>query len=253
MHKFSINLIQFFILIFPFIGFAQELPVSQERAPDQNWEEALNNEFAKWETLGFKPGVSMLQEVTLNTSESIPEWTHGLPALNTLNSLTYTNRMYTNPNPGNYKRRAPWLFPADGCYAKAAHVSAVAKAQGFGSPGKVYAFGHLSMATRFAKEKRVWWSYHMASAYQIGGVIYVLDPMMNSSSAVTLDQWVSRMSSDPKNVQVKLCDGNSYSPYSKCVGGNGNGAYLGHIPEVLKLEYQNLQNIGMPPQPVLAP
>jgi len=250
---FILFFVKLLILTCPSLTYSQENPVSPIRAPDQSWEEALSQQMDLWGESVLTPEISLLQNITPNAIEGIPEWPMGLPALNTFVSQVRHARIYTNPNTGNYKRKAPWLYPIDGCYAKAAHISAQASARGLPRPGKIFAFGRLSYSTPYAPRGKVWWSYHVAAAYHVGSTIFVLDPTVNGRAALTVEQWLNAISANPSKVRVKLCDANAYSPSSRCRGSNGNGAYLGHIRYVLKREYNNLRNLGIAPSSVLAP
>jgi hypothetical protein len=189
---------------------------------------------------------------TINTG-ALPAWTTDMEDLNELVTSAFSSRLYQNPNPGNYKRKAAWYFPVDGCYAKAAHVSAVAGLKGYPHPGKIFAFGHLRFRTPYAKGGAVYWSYHVAAAYRVGGTVYILDPLVNRQGVVTLNDWLNAISNNPSSVRVRLCDKAAYSPSSPCVGGRGNGAYQGHMRNLLVSEYNHLLRIGLSPQNVLGP
>lgn len=259
MHRlFCLSFVKLLFLISSSLAYSQEIPVSPVRAPNQSWEEALSQQMDLWGESVLAPESDLPEGiipnlVTPNAIDGIPEWPYGLAALNTFVSQVRHVRIYSNPNPGDYKRKAPWLYPIDGCYAKAAHVAAQASARGYARPGKVFAFGRLRYDSPYSRRGRVWWSYHVAAAYHIGPTVYVIDPMINGSAAMTLNQWLGQISNNPSSVRVKLCDANAYSPSSRCRGSNGNGAYLGHIRYVLQREYSNLKNLGLSPSKLLAP
>lgn len=224
-----------------FAAFASEPKLSAEREPGQDWMSALEEQ-------GFAPR-SEPQDIG-----GIPEWRHGPAALNRLFLSALNVRHYDNPNSRAFRRKAPWLYPIDGCYAKAAHVSYIAGNLGYSRPGKIYAYGSLRARSPYARNgSTVYWSYHMAAAYHIGATVWVLDPIVNAAAPVTQAQWLAAISNNPARVQVALCDSRSYSPHSPCRGGGGNGAYLGHIEEFLRLEWSNLLRLGFSPVDLLGP
>lgn len=250
--KICLYFVKLLLLISPALSYSQQIPVSPVRAPNQSWEEALRNNMPAWGESVLDPEISLLQDITPDTIGGVPEWPYGLLALNSFVYQVRHARFYNNPNPGDYKRKAPWLYPIDGCYAKAAHVSAQASIRGYKRPGKVFAFGHLRFNSPYSSRGRVFWSYHVAAAYHIGSTVYVIDPMVSGSAALTLDQWIGQLSSTPERVKVKLCDENAYSPSNRCIGSKNNGAYLGHIPFLLKSEYSNLRRLGFDAKSLLA-
>ena len=253
MYRYLVMSFMFFVL--PIFSYAEILPISPIRNSEEQWEDAIRKqlEVQNFSSLELLRNISHDTSIILNVA-SLPEWKRGLPALISFAEKVRVLRKYTNPNPGNFRRRAPWLFPVDGCYAKAAHISAVASSMGHSRPGKVFAFGNLQYSTPFARNGRItYWSYHMAASYRIGSVVYVIDPTITSKKVMPLVEWVKLISKEPQGVRVKLCDANSYSPYSKCLGGRGNGAYLGHMRGVLQQEWSHLIKLGYSPDAMLGP
>lgn len=245
------------ILCLPLISYGQEVPVSAMRGSEQSWQEALARQSLAWKNPNIIMQLEILNDLLLETAADIsglPEWNHGIEALNSLNVQARGSRRYPNPNPGNFQRRAAWLFPVDGCYAKAAHVSAEAAKRGYPKPGKVFAYGDLEYATQYARNgRKTYWSYHVAAAYRVSGQVYVLDPMISPKTAMTLSTWLSQISDKPSAVKVKLCDSKAYSPHSKCRGSRGNGAYTGHMRSILVNEWNNLKKLGYSPTELLGP
>lgn len=236
-----------------------EQAVSPRRQAGQSWQDVLRANLAVPGTVvkSRKPVASVRpfsQEMG-----GIPAWPGTIAQLNELNAKAFATRSYANPDQGNYLRRAPWLFPTDGCYAKAAHVSAVAQRLGLPAPGKVFVFGDLRFSSDFVNGGVVYWSYHVVAAYHIANEIYVIDPVVSRSSQLTngaampVAEWMKQISPQPQALEVSLCDSASYTPISACLNGNGNGAYLGHIPDLLHDEYRNLLYVGFEPDQILGP
>jgi hypothetical protein len=182
-----------------------------------------------------------------------PAWPGSMEQLNQLVHDARYARIYPNPNPGEYLRRAPWLY-GDGCYAKAAHISALAEKTGYPRPGKVLAFGGwatMRVYSKYMPGGSYWWNYHVVAAYHIGSQVYVLDPLVNSDRALTVDEWVRSIAPNVAKISVAFCDQNLYLPADRCVGGNNDGAFTGHINEMLNDEYRTLKKLGYDPDTLL--
>lgn len=243
---------KFVILLFLFStqGFSQTTvptPVSAARPAWQDWQETLRHK------VGFKFGNVLARSEAFNLSSSvdaIPEWLNTFAELEAFNKITREIRQYKNPNAKNYLRQAPWLYPIDGCYAKAAHVSAVLQERGQVAPGKIFAFGNLRVKSKYAAGGYAYWSYHVVSGYRFDNKIYVFDPVASenedgtNSGLLTLQEWLTRISTDRSQVRVSICDSNAYDPASQCIGGENHGKFLGHMPTILDWEYNNLLDMG---------
>jgi hypothetical protein len=95
----------------------------------------------------------------------------------------------------DFLRRISWLFPDDGCFARAS----LANVQTANAPG-----GSVT-----------WW-YHVAPLVEVDGVKYVLDPAMDPSRPLTLAEWLGLMSPEPGKLDVAVCKGGTYTPYDSC-------------------------------------
>jgi hypothetical protein len=193
------------------------------------------------------------QEMAALGVGGLPAWPGTLEQLNQLVQEARNKRLYPNPNPGESLRRAPWYF-SGGCYAKAAHVSALAEKIGFPQAGKVFVFGDwatLRFKSQYMPDGAAWWSYHVVAAYHIESQVYVLDPLVEPEHALTVNDWVRAIAPRPEKISIAFCDRNVYSPSDQCIGGDSNGAYTGHINGMLQEEYQSLQSLGFDPNTLL--
>ncbi len=226
-------------LFFPIVALSSELGLSQERLPHQHWQQSLAND-----------GIVQISATSPNV---MPTWPLPIEQLTAFATEAAQIRMHDNPNPGNFLRRGPWLYPANGCYAKAAHVSYLAKQKRLPQPGKIYAYGNLEFDSPYAKNgRRVYWRYHMAAAYIFNGQVLVVDPGM-SATPITQEEWFRLISPTPQTIRAKYCDVRNYSPLATCVGGSGNGANLSHVRGILRDEWRNLLRLGFNPQSLLGP
>lgn len=115
-----------------------------------------------------------------------------------------------------FPRRITWLYPDDGCWARAATADLKYAELGYPMPSKVFAFGNLSVKTKNSPWGGVGWWYHVAPAVSYAGTAYVLDPAIEPKRPLTLADWIGLMSDDPKTVNVAICAPGTYGPGSDC-------------------------------------
>jgi hypothetical protein len=235
-------------------AFAFESDVSAERQAGQAWDVALNQIVSEQKINVEQANALDVSEFGPRQAGGIPEWSGDMAALEAFFEQASDIRNYPNPNSGDFRRKAAWLYVNDGCFAKAAHVSLLARNNGLVQPGKIYAFGDLLFHSPYARNgQTAYWSYHIAAAYRLGSTVYALDPAVSPGKVLTEAQWKSLISPSPAGLRISYCDSHSYSPYSTCVGGNGNGAYVGSMPQFLQLEWNNLIQLGYSPSALLGP
>lgn len=112
-------------------------------------------------------------------------------------------------------RRSSWLFPDDGCYARAALAMRNLFSVYAPLPSKVFAFGNLKVKTENSPRGAVHWWYHVAPIVEVNGQKYVLDPALRPESPLTLEEWVGLMG-NPEKIKVAVCSSGTYSPGDSC-------------------------------------
>lgn len=120
------------------------------------------------------------------------------------------------PNRPDFPRRSSWMYPDDGCFARAALAVRNLAQWSYPMPKKVFAFGNLTVKTNNAIGGEVSWWYHVAPLVQIGAQKYVLDPALSPKNPLKLEEWLARMSADPSSIQVSICESGSYTPGDDC-------------------------------------
>lgn len=113
-------------------------------------------------------------------------------------------------------RRSTWLYPDDGCFARAGLMMRNLFASKVRLPKKVFVFGDLTVNTPNAENGSVSWWYHVAPIVEVSGEKYVLDPAIEPHHPLPLAQWLATMSTTPQNLEVAICDSGSYTPYDAC-------------------------------------
>jgi hypothetical protein len=114
---------------------------------------------------------------------------------------------------------------------------------------KIFVFGNLQVKTANHPKGEVTWWYHVVPGLRIGEQAFALDPAIEPSNPLTIQEWLGAMlkvssssiGSSPINaifrptslsgdkskpfdtLRVAICDENTFSPFDDC---NGNGVSL---------------------------
>ena len=149
----------------------------------------------------------------------------------------------------DFLRRSSWLFPDDGCFARAAVTGRRLSQWGVSRPKKLFIFGQLRVRTPNGPAGvggSVYWWYHVASVVSQAGRIYVLDPAIFPKNAVLFDDWVEAMVDDPKTVRVAVCEAYSYEPGSSCLSStpSDEAAATEQQHDFLRSEWSRLEQLG---------
>jgi hypothetical protein len=180
----------------------------------------------------------------------------------------------TDPDSPTRRRRLPWMYPDDGCFLRAHHAANLAakkltatplndpiyvspKSLGSRALQKVFAFGSLTASSRYADpyslERGVRWWYHVAPTTRVGNEVMVLDPAIEATRALTLNEWIAHMNPDPKSVRVSVCDGDTFVPNQPCAGAPemDYAALTRAMAPPLRLEAKRVETLGLDPVRVL--
>jgi hypothetical protein len=146
----------------------------------------------------------------------------------------------------NFPRRIPWMYPDDGCYARAGFAVRHANRENYPTPNKVFAFGSLSVKSSNAYSGRVGWWYHVAPVVSVDGTNYVLDPSIEATRPLTVKEWLERMG-DSSKMRVSICKSGTYTPGSDCsrtVTRSGPSIASSTKEWFLDKEYSRLKALG---------
>jgi hypothetical protein len=116
----------------------------------------------------------------------------------------------------NFPRRSTWLYPDDGCFARAALENSNLQQWNFVVPNKIFVFGDLRVKTANSTSGDVAWWYHVVPIVRIGDAPYVLDPAIHPKAPMALMDWLKSMTKDLKSITVAICGSGSYAPDSQC-------------------------------------
>lgn len=156
-------------------------------------------------------------------------------------------------HPQDFARRLTWLYPDDGCFARAALMADLAQARSLPRPRKLFVFGELEARTPNTPQGTVSWWYHVAPIVSVGGAAFVLDPALEPARALGLQEWVERMQLRSRALRVAVCGEHAYTPDSPCRGAApGTDSIAGkNMNEYLPREWARVEALGMKPALVL--
>lgn len=152
----------------------------------------------------------------------------------------------------SFPRRVSWLYPQDGCFARAAVEGSKMDQFGFTRGYKLFAFGNLSVKTHYAPGGEVNWWYHVSTILGVENKgYYVLDPAINPNSPTPVKEWYSLMGDT--HITGVVCNKYTYSPANSCYESTESADQEGFSDEkyFLQLEWNNVENLGYDPDSIL--
>lgn len=158
-------------------------------------------------------------------------------------------RFLIHPSEPDFPRRISWLYPKDGCFARAAMFNRNAFRKFIPIPKKVFAFGNLRVKTPNARRGVVGWWYHVAPIVEVNGQKFVLDPSIDYEKPLTLNEWLAKMG-NPERMKVAICDSGTYSPGDDCRKKTDGLELRAERTQMhyLKLEKNELNRMGRDPE-----
>jgi hypothetical protein len=149
------------------------------------------------------------------TLPAVTEWNSVAEMTARFEKIRDLRWLTTTDHPG-FLRRSSWLYPDDGCFARAGlaimNLAKITPA----IPNKIFVFGDLTVLTANSTTGTVEWWYHVAPIVQVQGQKYVLDPALSPRAPIKLEDWLALMSNDIHSLQVAICNSGSYAPDDAC-------------------------------------
>ncbi|GIL17397.1 MAG: hypothetical protein BroJett040_11480 [Oligoflexia bacterium] len=170
---------------------------------------------------GLKPTLTTPYEVKKPLAELnrslVPLWLGSPESLQkTFEQMRDTRVLTQDPT---FPRRPTWLYPDDGCFARAAVLSVEAIALEVNRPGKIFVFGDLVINTPNSPDGIASWWYHVVVGYRLGNEIFIFDPSIEARFPVTIEKWIELMGGEKSQASIAICDSGAFSPESACYGG----------------------------------
>lgn len=160
--------------------------------------------------------------------------------------------LYT-PDRENFARRISWLYPDDGCFARAAEMNKLSQELFEKRFTKVFAFGNLTLQTPYSASGSVSWWYHVAPIVTDGSDDFVLDPAARAEGPMLLHDWLRAMNSNPTSLKISICNTYAYEPMSPCELGIEEEEAAADDDQELYLgqEWARMIALGFKPEDVL--
>ena len=195
------------------------------------------------------PKLSVYRRVSESDAEHAQM--QSLPDTETLNQLfaKIRDRRFLRSD-SDFPRRPSWMFPDDGCFARAEVASQELIKAGY-KPSKIFAYGNLRLATKNSQNGFVEWWYHVVVGYRIGAINYVIDPAIEPSRPMEIKEWINRMKAEPEaRVEVSICESAAITPSSLCQGEQDYGLdYAKELQEpFLDSEWSRLLDLKRDPK-----
>jgi glutaminase-like protein len=193
-----------------------EPSLSAARAPGHTYDDSVSDNRDALDE-GKADGTSivydrqaLLENVDLS---SVPVWTQDQLAQGF--ALVRDSRFMLGVPPEDFARRASFLFPDDGCYARAQAMDFWLGRNGLPRPVSVFSFGELTVQTANHPDGQVSWWFHVAPIVSVDGQAYVLDPSLEPTRPLLLAEWIG-LQGDPGSIGVSVCSGYVFSPNGNC-------------------------------------
>ncbi|CAM2868565.1 protein-glutamine glutaminase family protein [Legionella worsleiensis] len=210
------------LMLFPFFVFSgsSDLLVSSKRAPHESFSQAIKRVEAsipdsqRKSLLARETPVSKKVPVQQMDFSTVPVVVTYEEMMNLFQLIRDTRYLYVDDKP-DFARRISWLYPDDGCFARAALSAFKIEQDYWVKPAKIFVFGDLVLQTSFAPDGFVSWWYHVSTAVNYMGSIYVFDPALNPERPLLVEEWFSKMG-DHRELDGVICNSYTYAPFDNC-------------------------------------
>ena len=254
--KISILLFLFFVIVAPGLSFAITDLDSAIRLPNVTFEEAEKDYLLRLKN--ERPDAYLEQDSSAHGSavpydkldfSKVPKWEDD--DVEKVFAKIRDERFLAEDTRPDFKRRISWLYPHDGCFARAAMAGQKLDTWKVIRPAKLFIFGSLNVKTPNAVAGSVSWWYHVVPlVVDEDGEYLVLDPAINPKKPMLVKDWVLTMISDVKNVKLSVCNAFSYVPSSSCLEANAKTEEPSATSQkyYLSQEWQNLVSLKRSPE-----
>lgn len=145
---------------------------------------------------------------------------------------TRDTRYMTTPDRPGFLRRISWMYPNDGCFARAEQVNVRVSQAGKPKPYKLFVFGafergaDLHVYTNNSSTGEVYWQYHVVPVVKnSAGEPIVFDAALSPCRPLPWKEWLLLMASNlsfydnlAANNGITVAGPSSYHPYSLVAG-----------------------------------
>jgi hypothetical protein len=248
-----------FLMVFLLVlcSFTLHSTISQKRFPNETFQQALNR--VKEHSPLNKNTLPLVKDTPLGKKVLVKDIDFSMvPALLTYQELEHmfhvirdSRFLYVNETP-DFSRRISWLYPDDGCFARAALSGVKLNDEALVRPIKIFAFGTLEVQTPYASSGSVSWWYHVASVVSYMGAYYVLDPALNAQAPLLVEDWFNLMSTNT-NLKGVVCNAYAYDPFDDCFKATAKSEQHAQKDQLKYLvkEWHRMNYLGLDPVKLL--
>lgn len=249
---------KFFALLLLFSGLAfsgsYDFPISSKRLPDETFQQAVKRHNKSIVTSTITPRDTPLgKKVPVEELDysSVPMVTTYDELMQMFNFVRDTRFLHADDNP-SFDRRISWLYPDDGCFARAALSVSMLDNEHLIKPAKIFAFGDLIVQTPYSSSGYVSWWYHVSVIVNYMGVIYVLDPALDPQGPIIVEDWYNKMG-EVSEINGAVCNPSAYDPFDDCLKATTKAEKraLSDQSVYLDKEWSRISRLGFDPNDVL--
>jgi hypothetical protein len=171
-------------------------------------------------------------------------------------------RYMTGTNNPGVSRRISWMYPDDGCFARAEQFNAKVAAAGKTRPYKLFAFGSLRVYSSNSSET-VTWGWHVVPVVRrTTGEVIVFDAALNPCRPINWKEWLSFMVDDVNvfntagsGFAISLASPTAYGPFDLKNGEPSHEAesLVDQQTRFLNYEWDRQVALGRDPNVVFGP
>ena len=151
----------------------------------------------------------------------------------------------------DFPRRSTWLYPDDGCFARAELIitNLEDKKNRDPIPYKVFVFGNLEVETINSPDGYVSWWYHVVPITAYNNEYYVFDPAIDAERPLTLEEWLGTMGSNINKLKIAVCNAHTVFPDDDCYSPDihSKSTILYYQNYFLSSEWQRVKILGRNP------
>lgn len=225
---------------------------SPARQMDESFDQALTRYRAALRAAGHdQKGMASVVNSAVAYGEAVwdgvPSWT--ATQLRQTFSKLRDQRFLPDPLEPSFLRRLTWLYPDDGCYARATLMNEQIANLNLAVPMKLFAFGNLRVETPNNPDGEISWWYHVAPVVKTRQGVFVLDPSIDAKNPMPVEAWLASMLPSADQARVSVCAPTAYVPESHCARDNPAAARAARNEEnkFLRLERERIQSLGRDP------
>lgn len=242
------------VLLFILFGLNGFAYTPAARLPNENWFAAREKNYLR-DNQDFDLTPEYLskdsEKVDLHkilTDKKSPLWTEA--QINEVFVLLRDHRFLKMSSSNKFLRRSTWLYPDDGCFARAELLITNGLQFGFPKMDKIFSFGNLTVSTNNSPSGEVNWWYHVVPIVRTVDKVFVLDPALDPTRALLAQEWLDLQGDKLELVKVAVCNGDTYEPFSSCLKEDKSSANQSLIDQLdfLDLEWSRLLELNRNPE-----